>query len=1055
VQASIPFVHLEVHSHFSLLAATPSPADLAARAAAEGMSAVALTDTSALYGAVAFERACREAGVAPILGMSVPLCQAPATPSGLGSDPPEEGHRPVDPVPIAGSRTRRPGTLVLLATEPEGYRSLCRLSSLIQGVPDRQERLAGGIGWDDIVTHRAGLICLSGGRQGFIERALRAGDAAAAQRHAGKMAEAFDSNAYLALEIHGPSDQAVAAQARELARRMGIGVAAVQPIACLAPADEDRLRLLAAIRLNSPLNAVPPEELPGAGDPRVRSYWPDAAEFSARYAAFPEALRGTAEIAGRCRPALPDGRPIWPTPILPQDQTPEAELAAEARRGLQERFPREPSSRADDRLESELNAIVDQGYAPLFLVVADIVRYARSQDIPMSTRGSVANSLAAYCLGITTVDPLEHGLLFERFLSPARADPPDIDLDLCSRRRDEVLEYVRRTYGPEHVALIGTHSTMRPQSAAREAAKAYGLDESAIKAIDAVLPRGWHPDARRRDVRPMAEVAAELTDPRQREVVQAAASLVGQPDHLSVHAGGVVITPGPLTDIVPVQWSPKGFLITQYEHRDVEALGLPKIDLLGIRALTVLADTAELVRQTADSTFRLEKAPLDDPLTGDLLEQGDTIGVFQCESDGAQRTLRKLKARSVRDLAIANAFFKPGPSTGGMARAFVRRYRGEEPVTYLHPSLEPILAPTMGVLIFQEQILRVAREVAGLSWKQADHLRRGMSKFQPGEMAELREQFLAGCQHPAPDGPGMTAAVAASLWEQVAAFAGYGFNQGHATAYAEVSYRSAYLKAHWPAAFLCARLADWGGFHHPAVYMSEAVRLGIRVNPPHVNASNERFTLTADGETATLWMGLGSVRDLRRSTIENIVAERGRGNYADLRDLVNRIGLQSREAAHLIQCGALDGLGESRSHLLAEAEAVGRASASQLAFAFAALQVEPEHPAQRMRWEQHILGQPVSVHPLELVAASLPARTPLRELPETAGRTVTVAGTRLPGWTGGPGYFLGDGDSFVIVRSQERPQPWQPVVLQGRWQRDPYGSGWFAAGLLRLLPLPE
>jgi DNA-directed DNA polymerase III PolC len=897
-----------------------------------------------------------------------------------------------------------------------------------------------------VVSHRKGLICLSGGRKGWVEQRLRQGDLDAAQRAAGMLAEVFDASAYLSVEIHTPEDEAIAADVQAIARRLGIGLAAAHPIHCLAPGEESRLRLLAAIRLNCALADVPAEELPDGGDKCIRTCWPDPTEMAARYTAYPEALAGTLEIANRCGPALPGGEAIWPAPILPPGETPESALAAHASAGLRWLFSGEPPAEARDRLDRELAAITGQGYAPLFLVVADIVRSARSRDIPVSTRGSVANSLAAYCIGITTVDPLEHGLLFERFLSPARADPPDIDLDLCSRRRDEVLEYVRRTYGADHVALIGAHSTLRPQSAARETGKAYGLSENDLKTIETVLPRGWHPDPRRRDLRKLTEVLPQLEDPRHREVVRAAEGLVGQPDHLSIHAGGVVITPFPVTDFVPVQWSPKGWLITQYEHGDVEALGLPKIDLLGIRALTVLADSAELVRQTADPGFRLETLPLDDPLTGELLERGDTIGVFQCESDGAQRTLRKLKARSVRDLAIANAFFKPGPSTGGMARAFVRRYRGEEAVTYLHPSLVPILGPTQGVLIFQEQILRVAREVAGLSWAQADHLRRGMSKFQPGEMAELRDSFIAGCQRPAPEGPGMAPSVAATLWEQVAAFAGYGFNQGHATAYADVSYRSAYLKAHWPAAFLCARLADWGGFHHPAIYMAEAVRLGIRVRPPHVNASGERFTLTLDAEgMPTLWMGLGSVRDLRRGAIERIVRARESGPFTDLRDLLGRVELQARETEHLIQCGALDGTGASRAHMLAEAVDMGQAGAEQLAFAFAQPQVEEETPAQRLAWEQHILGQPVSIHPLELVAGFLPPSTPLRDLPEMEGRRVDVAGVRLPGWTGGAGFFLGDGDSFITVRSAERPQAWQPVVVRGRWQRDAYGSGWFQA----------
>jgi DNA polymerase-3 subunit alpha len=327
------------------------------------------------------------------------------------------------------------------------------------------------------------------------------------------------------------------------------------------------------------------------------------------------------------------------------------------------------------RLDAELAMIGERGYAPLFLVVADVVRFARQEAIPVSTRGSVANSLVAYCAGITTIDPVAQSLIFERFLNPSRADPPDIDLDFCSRRRDRVLDYVRRAYGAHHVALVGAMSTLRPRSAVRETAKAYGLDEAQIERLVALLPRGWHPDPRRRDSRSVDELAAELTDSRLQEVLRLAYKLVGQPHHLSVHPGAVVITPGPLTDLVPVQWSPKGFLTTQLDHRDVESLGLPKMDLLGVSALTVLADAAELVRCNREPAFRLEDIPLDDLLTGDLLAQGDTIGVFQCESEGARQTLRKLQARTVRDLAVANAFFKPGPATGGMARHFVRRYK--------------------------------------------------------------------------------------------------------------------------------------------------------------------------------------------------------------------------------------------------------------------------------------------------------------------------------------------------------------------------------------------
>lgn len=1049
------FVHLHVHSHLSLLGGTVPLADLAARAAADGMSHLALTDSNALYGAVAFDRACRAVGVQPILGLTVTVAmpgdELAITSAMAGAASPPD---------IGASLRPAAGRLVLLATGPAGYRSLCRLSSALQAHPDREARLARGLDWADLEAHREGLLCLSGGRLGWIERLFRAGDPEAAARCAARLVAVYGRDAYLALEIHRPVDRAVAAELAALGRRAGLAPVAVQPVYCLSPGDALRLRLLAAIDLNVRLDAVPPAALPAAGDPDVDLHWLPPDEVASRFAGLPEAVANAGEIAARCGPALPDGRPIWPALKLAAGQSPTGALAAQAQAGLEDRYGLQPPPAVRRRLADELEAITQRGYCPLFLVVADIARYARRAGVPLNTRGSVANSLVAYCTGITHVDPIAHDLLFERFLNPARADLPDIDLDFCSRRRDQVLDYIRRTYGPQHVALVSTVSTLRPLSAVRETGKAYGLDDAHIRNLAALLPRQWHPDPRRRDKRTVDDVLAELPDPRLRQIVQAAYGIVEQPHHLSVHPGGVVITPGPLTDVLPLQWAPKGFLITQFDHRDVEAIGLPKLDLLGVRALTVLADAALLVRRRGDPTFTLEGIPPGDPATGDLLARAETIGVFQCESQGARRTLHQLRARTVHDLAVANAFFKPGPATGGMAHIFVRRYRGEEPVTYLHPALAPILEPTQGVLLFQEQVLRIARDVAGLSWAEADRLRRGMSHFGFEEMQQMRELFIAGCcRHPPSsgpgeaspstspgDGPGLAPQQAEQLWNQVLAFAGYGFNQGHATSYADVSYRCAYLKAHWPAHFLCARLANYGGFHHPAIYMAEAVRLGLAIRPPHVNHSGGRFTLGWDEEGPVLWMGLGQVRDLRRASVRAIVTGRRERPYAGLRDLAGRVPLQSKELAHLVQCGALDGLGPSRAALLAEAAELDRAgSAFQLALDLAPSLPEPESLAQRLAWERHVLGQPVSVHPLALVADRLPAHVPLRRLPDMPGRPVTTVAFRLPGWTGSQGFFLGDGDIFVTARgdrSLKTPPSWQPLVVHGRWLTDEWDMSW-------------
>lgn len=1016
------FTHLRVYSRGSLLHSTASVNDLVQRAATDGLKALALTDNQALYSAVQFDQACRAAGLQPIIGMTVGL----AAEENSGS--------------FSGQRV---GQLVLLAAGSPGYQSLCRLSACLQAHPDRESRLQTGLSWDDLRAYHDGLICIEAGLSGWLARHLQAGQRQEATHYAGRLAAIFTDRCYLGLEIHRSQDVTLARDLTRLGNRFGIQPVAAQPITHLEPEDADLLPLLAAIERNCRLEDVQDEIRPG--------HWLSPAEIEEQFADFPEALANVKTIIEQCQPALPDGRTIWPALDLPAGQTTEQALTTQTRSELDNLITHHVSRPTDyeSRLEKELNAITTQGFAPLFLLVADIARFARQEDVPVSTRGSVANSLVAYLLGITTIDPVEQGLLFERFLNPARANLPDIDLDFCSRRRDEVLAYVRRRYGEDRVALVGTMNTLQPKSAIRETAKAYGLPEKRIKQLTALAPRRWHPDPRRRELPDMEEVIAQLEDETGKQVMRQAFRLVGQPDHLSLHPGGIVITPGPLTDFVPVQWAAKGFLATQYDYRDVETIGLPKIDLLGIRALTVLADTAVSIRTYHDPDFRLANIPLDDPDTGDLLARGETIGVFQCESSGAQRTLRQLKARSVRDLAVANAFFKPGPATGGMAKSFVRRYRGEEKVSYLHPSLEPILAPTQGVLLFQEQVLRIAVEIAGLSWAQADHLRRGMSKFRAKEMAAMRLAFVMGCQRAG--GPQFNPQQAETLWEQVLAFAGYGFNQGHATAYADVSYRSAYLKTHYPAEFLRARLMDHGGFHHPAIYIAEARRLGFPVRPPHVNFSGRKMTLTYEqgsrgageqGRTdATLWLGLGQIRQLRRKSAQQIVAERP---FTNLRDLLTRVPLQTKEINHLIQCGALDGLGESRAALLAEAESIGRAeSALQMAFDFGEVTaVPPEDAAQRFEWEKYILGMPISVTPLELAPES--NGLPIRDLPQTRGQRVTVAGYRLPGWTGGKGWFLCDGDSFIIAHSQDKPKPWEKVVVvNGRYRRDEWGGGWF------------
>lgn len=1078
-----PFSHLRVHSYYTLLGATASPEQLAQRAADEGMTSLALTDTNVLYGAVAFDRACRAAGIRPIIGLTVTVTWPDA----------------IEPAsPDAGTA----GQLVLLARNSTGYRSLCRLTSLIQGSADREAQSRQGLAVEQLRANAGGLICLTGGRRGFSYRCLAANDAAhdrAAHRFLGRLCGIYGpDHTFVSLELQTPEDLAVAHQLSEKAAFLGLNTVVVHPTFTLMP-DDARLQLLAAIDHNCLLGEVPPEALPYGGDGRVAVHWLSTESLSERYAAFPEALARTRDVAALCTDrVLPDGTLQWPTVALAGGHSPADLLRQQALSGAERRYGAPLPAAVTAQLTHELAAINTHGYAPLFLAVADIVRYARQEEIPVSTRGSVANSLVAYVLQITTVDPIEHGLLFERFLSPGRADPPDIDLDFCSRRRDEVQAYIRRTYGEDRVALVGAMSTLRLRSAGRETAKAYGLSAAEIKRLLARLPRHFHP---RQEIKPEDEILADIDDPQLRTVARAAYSIAGFPHHLSIHAGGLIITPGPLTDLVPVQMAPKGYLTTQYDHRDCEAVGLPKLDLLGIRALTVLHDAAVAARDI-DPDLRVGEIPLDDPATADLLAGGDTIGVFQCDSVGARRTLRKLRARTVRDLAVANAFFKPGPATGGQADIFVRRYRGEAPTRYQHPSLEPILAPTKGVLIFQEQVLRVATEVAGLSWAQADHIRRGMSKMKPGEMRELAGSFITGCRRP--DGLGLTQRQAKSLWEQVSAFSGYGFNQGHATAYADVSYRSAYMKRHYPAAFFWARLRNYGGYHHPAIYMVEAIRLGIDVRPPHVNHSLAQVTLdrgtvpslsgptlrsrrslvvpdspaqpvtrgdnaparsnlsrtqpgprelaeyTGQEPVPTLWLGLGLIRDLRRQAVAAIVRARRDGPFTSLRDLLLRVDLQPKEITHLIQSGALDRLGANRPAMLQEARMLGQAGdARQLAFDFTSGYAPPATASQRLAWETRLLGYPLSAlrEALAVLGELYPEATPLESLPHSRG-PVTAIGVRLPGWHRG-GFGLWDGSDWCWAESNEDlkwPPVWEPTIFSGHWRQDRWGMGWMMVG---------
>jgi DNA-directed DNA polymerase III PolC len=560
-----------------------------------------------------------------------------------------------------------------------------------------------------------------------------------------------------------------------------------------------------------------------------------------------------------CAWELPIGEVHFPEIPLPPGETVTQVLRKKAESGAKKRYERiTPQIQA--RLDHELEIIAKRGYEPIFLIVEELLNYARQIGVPFSSRGSAASSLVAYCLEITNPEPLGLNLFFERFLNPARTTPPDIDTDLCSRRRDLVIQHVFDRYGSDRVAMVGTINRFRPRSALGEVAKAHGLAVAEVRQLVNQLPyAGFQRLSKEEKQNPFAGLKTAY--PKFEKIFEEAQALLRQPRHLSMHPGGVLVAPGVITDWVPVLRSAsKDFHITQLDLEGVEAFGLVKIDLLGIRGLSVLGDVAEMIYSWRQTEYQhamqvLEQIPLEDADTTERVRNGQTIGCFQIESPGMRSTLKEIQAETANDIMAALALYRPGPLRGGLHDAFIQRFKGLEKVEHLHPILEPVLSESYGVILYQEQVLRIAHEVGGLSLADADLLRRAMSHFDPGEqMNTLRARFLEGFQN-----KGVPAETAERVWEMMVAFAGYGFPKAHAASYARVAWQAAWCKSHFPAEFMAAVLANGGGYYSQRVYLSETRRMGLEVKPPHINHSAQRFSVRYPQGQAVLYMWLEQV----------------------------------------------------------------------------------------------------------------------------------------------------------------------------------------------------
>ena len=680
-----------------------------------------------------------------------------------------------------------------------------------------------------------------------------------------------------------------------------------------------------------------------------------------------EAIANTRRIAEACNLELEMGKPIFPKFFALKDippelagETPRAALRKLARRGLQERYhsASPPVKReAMARLNYELDVIDRLNFSEYFLIVWDIVNFARRKNIPIMGRGSAANSLVAYSLGMTSPDPLAHNLYFERFLNLSRSDCPDIDLDMCWRRRDEVLQYVYKRHGADCVAMVSNHNTYQARSAFRDVARVTGLPMDEINRLSAALP---HYSAA--TIREAAELFPEARDlPLDREpyrtIVAQAEAIDGFPRHLSIHVGGIVIGDRPLTHYLPLERATKGLIITQYEMNAVEAIGLVKIDLLGHRSLTVIADTVKAVERNWNVRIELPKIPDGDEKTAAVLRGGRTIGCFQIESPGMRSLLQMIRAESRLDVIHALSLIRPGPSGSGMKERFVRRRLGEEETSYLDPRLAEVLGDTYGVMLFQEDILKVAAVIAGFTLEEGDELRQAISKKRsPERIATLQERFIGGAL-----ARGVRRTAAEEIWELIGNFAGYSYCKAHAVTYGYISYQASYLKAHYPAEFLCAVLANQGGFYEAREYLEEARRWGVRILPPDVNSSDARHRTEAsigNGQSACakvyppeaapqatratadrlpmanyqrtindktncapaagIRIGLGQVKGLSQRALRSIFCAREKAKFSCLEDFYFRTQVNDSETEKLILCGALDGFGKTRPQLLWE-----------------------------------------------------------------------------------------------------------------------------------------
>lgn len=877
-------VHLHVHTQYSLLDGAAAISRLAKAAVEQNMPSMAITDHGVMYGAFKFYQTMMKAGVKPILGCEVYMARRTR----------------FDKTPRIDEN---PFHLVLLAQDGEGYANLLRLVSLAQteGFYYRPR-----IDRDALVAHHRGLIALSACLSGEVATAILQDRMENARETALWYRELFGDRYYLELQDQGLEEQRKVNKALiALGKELAIPVVATNDVHYLSREDASVHDALLCIQTGKTLND--PERMKFSTD---QFYLKSGIEMERLFEGKQEAVRNTLVIAERCHLHLDIGRHLLPAYQTPDRSSPEAYLRRLCYDALPE-FYGPQCTAARERLDYELQVIETMGFPGYFLVVWDLIRFAKEQGIMVGPgRGSAAGSIVAYLLGITTLDPLRYGLLFERFLNPERITMPDIDMDFCYERREEVIAYVREKYGDDRVAQIITFGTMAARAAVRDVGRVMGLPYGEVDRLAKLIPQELGITLEQ-----AVDSSPELKqlrneNPKVKNLLDIAQAVEGFPRHASTHAAGVVISPQPLTELVPLACSSEGEVTTQYPMEDVEQIGLLKMDFLGLRTLTVIRDALTLIRQEG-CDLKLAEIPLQDELTANLLRKGQTLGVFQLESRGMRRLLMQLRPGGFEDLIPLVALYRPGPLGSGMAEDFIKRRHGEREVTYPHPLLADILRETYGIILYQEQVMQICNIMGGFSLGEADLVRRAMGKKKPEVLASMRQKFIDGAQK-----SGVTAEKAGEVFDLMEYFAGYGFNKSHSAAYARIVYETAYLKAHFPREFMAALLTSvMGSSDKIALYSEECRRMGLTILPPDVNHSIAQFKPDGKG----IRFGLLAVKNLGEGAIASIIAQRDVDSFVSLYDFCNRIDsghLNRRVIESMVRAGAFTSTGKNRRQML-------------------------------------------------------------------------------------------------------------------------------------------